>query len=747
MDQITKQLNSGIADFEDDPSLASQISGHESSGHALNTEKSQSLLLERREDIGEILKLNPSYKAPADYKPLLREAKVPIPIKDYPGYNFLSLVFGPASDTQKRLEKETGAKIRVFGTKSNTGKKEVTVDEIDTQSFYEELYVHVSADTYEKVDTAVALIDLLVTPVSVNPVAVSTTSTSVSSDNMNVIQSSQGTPISYTVLTSFVNQGVAQPIIGSVQARPLGQFQPYQGPWFPTSSPLGFFTPQNSSAPILSSAAHVSSAPLNASNIPSLFGPRPAGFGSVAQNPSFIPSRPQPVLQHSYVSQAPSLGYIGPSSNPTMPALQPTPGHPNISAPPPFSGNQHSPTGPPQVMGSLMPRSGAPATFAAQSLTHYGSSTVWSQAPTVPSNMGQMTLSIVPPQRPHPRNSQPIVMSGAPPFNNTSSHMISPITSPFQPSTSRSSGPSFTSIPQPQMGFAPTSSSAPTLTRAMVPTMSSNPVLGTAQIPLPVPSTSTPPLLPQSGVQNSVSGSAAPSATAPKPLHPSSNDFTFQPHRPQNPAPQMASRPSIQPAPHNMPPRSLAMLSPQAPISSFLLPGQNSAPSPVMQGFSRPQDSGQMSQPRPQMSLSSAGNLNSPHGPSRHPAFPSPGSESPATPVPQMGMRNYSPGPQVMNLAGPFVLRPGNPMQLQQNYLPMATRPRGHLSPNQQFNGGLPFPSGNQASNSFAGQQNYDPFSPTYVPLRPQLGANPLQPRKQESDPEYEDLMASVGVK
>lgn len=38
MDQITKQLNSGIVDFEDDPSLASQISGHESSGHALNTE-------------------------------------------------------------------------------------------------------------------------------------------------------------------------------------------------------------------------------------------------------------------------------------------------------------------------------------------------------------------------------------------------------------------------------------------------------------------------------------------------------------------------------------------------------------------------------------------------------------------------------------------------------------------------------------------------------------------------------------
>lgn len=32
---------------------------------------------------GEILKLNPSYKAPADYKPLLKEAVVPIPVSPF----------------------------------------------------------------------------------------------------------------------------------------------------------------------------------------------------------------------------------------------------------------------------------------------------------------------------------------------------------------------------------------------------------------------------------------------------------------------------------------------------------------------------------------------------------------------------------------------------------------------------------------------------------------------------------------
>lgn len=35
---------------------------------------------------------------------------------------------------------------------------------------YEEMYVQVSAETYEKVDAAVALIELLVTPVSVSTV-------------------------------------------------------------------------------------------------------------------------------------------------------------------------------------------------------------------------------------------------------------------------------------------------------------------------------------------------------------------------------------------------------------------------------------------------------------------------------------------------------------------------------------------------------------------------------------------------
>ena len=61
--------------------------------------------IERWEAIVEILKLNPSYKALADYKPLLKEVTVPIPVKEYFGCNFDGLVFGPGSDVKKETRK------------------------------------------------------------------------------------------------------------------------------------------------------------------------------------------------------------------------------------------------------------------------------------------------------------------------------------------------------------------------------------------------------------------------------------------------------------------------------------------------------------------------------------------------------------------------------------------------------------------------------------------------------------------
>ena len=47
--------------------------------------------------------------------------------------------------------------------------REITLSDVtEAQGAFEELYVNVSADTFDKVDAAISLIELLVTPVSVS---------------------------------------------------------------------------------------------------------------------------------------------------------------------------------------------------------------------------------------------------------------------------------------------------------------------------------------------------------------------------------------------------------------------------------------------------------------------------------------------------------------------------------------------------------------------------------------------------
>ncbi|KAL5659820.1 hypothetical protein ACJX0J_026945, partial [Zea mays] len=175
VEQISKQLKSGALD-------TSEIDGSVSAGNELNSigpdilkenelGNVELLELERRELIGEILRLNPGYKTPENYKPVLRETKIPVPVckaEAHPGNNIIGVLLGSESNTQKRLHEETGAVIRVYGTKKINGEKsEIRHQDInETQDAYEDLYINVSADSYDKVDAAVVLIELLLAPVS-----------------------------------------------------------------------------------------------------------------------------------------------------------------------------------------------------------------------------------------------------------------------------------------------------------------------------------------------------------------------------------------------------------------------------------------------------------------------------------------------------------------------------------------------------------------------------------------------------
>ncbi|KAH7298845.1 hypothetical protein KP509_25G061400 [Ceratopteris richardii] len=121
---------------------------------------------ERREAIGECMKLNPFYKPPAGYRPVLKESKLFIPAKENPGYNFIGLILGPRGNTQKRLETETGCRITIRGKGSIKDGKTVPYRfGKDNDGMSEDLHVHIAAETYEKVDAAVDIIAPLLIPV------------------------------------------------------------------------------------------------------------------------------------------------------------------------------------------------------------------------------------------------------------------------------------------------------------------------------------------------------------------------------------------------------------------------------------------------------------------------------------------------------------------------------------------------------------------------------------------------------
>ncbi|KAG8046255.1 hypothetical protein GUJ93_ZPchr0008g13673 [Zizania palustris] len=193
--QITKELKSGTLEIGENEGSMSTARGS-NSDDANNQKKNEQgkvelLELERREIIGEILHLNSGYKVPEDYKPLLKETKIPLLTKAHPGHNIIGVLMGLDSNAKKRLQQETGAKICVYGTKKANGEKtEIHQPDInEAQDAYEDLYINVSADSYDKLDAAITLIELLLTPASVNSTATeasATVSSEVSSGGANL---------------------------------------------------------------------------------------------------------------------------------------------------------------------------------------------------------------------------------------------------------------------------------------------------------------------------------------------------------------------------------------------------------------------------------------------------------------------------------------------------------------------------------------------------------------------------------
>ncbi|KAF3444424.1 hypothetical protein FNV43_RR14116 [Rhamnella rubrinervis] len=620
VDQITQQLKSRVSEVENhlDSTFAAQNADEESSKYQIDNEELEQLQLEKREIIGEILKLNPSYKAPPDYKPLLKETRVLIPVKEYPGYNFVGLIYGSGNDNKKRLEKETGAKIQVYGTKVETGEKVAikSSEGSEIHGVFEGLYVHISADTFEKVDAAVSVIELLITSVAENLAAASTTSNLASGDNSNVPSQGQQDASSSDLVPNSAMQPVAVPTL----APPQGQFQ-YPSPWFPTgphSSPMqlpGLIHPPNSSVLIPNNPANLSTSPFKPSNMPSLFGPPPV---PVPTEKSFCASQP--------FSAQPKDSAVFPGTGSQMPQM----GSLGINRP---------------IMHSL-PQPALSAT---------GSSTLWSsRAPAIaPASVGfnnaaQMAPAVVPPPGPLQSNMSTgiTVSTGTFPPGPSAQLSSTPLNHPTM-------APGFASVPRPHMGFPPS---------------------GSASVPSSGPSSSLSQPM-QSGIPSSGSRSMPNFAPIRPPLvtAPSSGDFTFQPHRPQFPASQ---RPNSQSATQNTLPTNLVP-QPLAPQTQGRFPVANLTPQPVTQAFSRLQAGNHMGQPQSHISaVPFSHNPTAISAPAR-PPFPEAGTSAARTQILHMGPRNFNPAPQIPNLPGPFPPRPAN---LAQQTYPVHSNWRGNPS-------------------------------------------------------------------
>ncbi|KAE8663341.1 DNA binding protein, putative isoform 1 [Hibiscus syriacus] len=169
--EISRMLQSGLP-LDDRPEGARSPSPepiYDNMGIRINTREYRArerLNKERQEIISQILKKNPAFKPPADYRPPKLQKKLYIPMKEYPGYNFIGLIIGPRGNTQKRMEKETGAKIVIRDKGSvKEGRFQQKRDMKPDPSENEDLHVLVEAETQESLEAAAAMLEKLLHPV------------------------------------------------------------------------------------------------------------------------------------------------------------------------------------------------------------------------------------------------------------------------------------------------------------------------------------------------------------------------------------------------------------------------------------------------------------------------------------------------------------------------------------------------------------------------------------------------------
>jgi len=168
---ITNRLHTGnvigaSGDGQRSPSPEPQ---YNNLGMRINTREiraRQKLMDERQMIIARLIKKTPAFRPPADYKSpsLKHHKKLYIPLKEYPGYNFVEIILGPHGNTQKRMEQETGAKILLRGRGSKRDSGSHMQDLFPDPPVDEDLHVLIEADNESSLEEACRMVEKLLVP-------------------------------------------------------------------------------------------------------------------------------------------------------------------------------------------------------------------------------------------------------------------------------------------------------------------------------------------------------------------------------------------------------------------------------------------------------------------------------------------------------------------------------------------------------------------------------------------------------
>jgi len=163
--EVNKKI-AGADTFAEDPNLKWSPSPepiYDNMGKRVNTKGyrlREKLTKERQNLIDEYLTLYPHMRGTPGYQRSRIERKVFIPVDEFPSYNFFGLIVGPRGSTQKRLERETGAKVIIRGKGSL---KEGQSRDGDTGAD-EPMHVLITGETQESVDKAADDITMMINP-------------------------------------------------------------------------------------------------------------------------------------------------------------------------------------------------------------------------------------------------------------------------------------------------------------------------------------------------------------------------------------------------------------------------------------------------------------------------------------------------------------------------------------------------------------------------------------------------------